>query len=106
MSKEYIEQREGCYYVSGTRVSLDSLVYAYRRGESPETMRQNFEVLQLEEVYGAIAYYLANRTAVEAYLNMQKQNWISSKREAEALPGSLRERLTRAQDEIHTSEPL
>jgi len=57
MAKEYVEQRDGNYYVAGTRVSLDSLVHAFRRGESPETISQNFDTLDLEEVYGAIAYY-------------------------------------------------
>ncbi len=60
-AKEYIEVRNGNYYVAGTRVSLDSIVHAFRRGESPETICQNFEILRLEEVYGAIAYYLANQ---------------------------------------------
>ena len=32
MAKEYIEQRDGNYYVIGTRISLDSIVYAFRRG--------------------------------------------------------------------------
>lgn len=32
-----------------------------RRGESPETICQNFELLRLEEVYGAITYYLASQ---------------------------------------------
>ena len=53
---EYIEERDGSYYVAGTRISLDSIVHAFRRGESPETICQNFELLRLEEVYGAIAY--------------------------------------------------
>jgi uncharacterized protein (DUF433 family) len=61
MAKEYIEERDSNYYVVGTRISLDSIVYAFRRGESPETICQNFELLRLEEVYGAIAYYLANQ---------------------------------------------
>ena len=52
MAKEYIDERDGNYFVAGTRVSLDSIVYAFRRGESPETICQNFEVLHLEEVYG------------------------------------------------------
>ena len=56
MSKEYIEQRGANYYVFGTRVSLDSIVHAFRRGESPETICQNFELLDLESVYGAIAF--------------------------------------------------
>ncbi len=57
---EYIEQREGGYYVAGTRVSLDSLVYAFRGGESPETIQQQFPSLSLEQVYGAIAFYLGH----------------------------------------------
>ena len=68
MAKEYIEQRDGAYYVARTRISLDSIVHAFLRGESPETICQNFELLRLEEVYGAIAYYLANQADVDAYL--------------------------------------
>ena len=64
MAKEYIERLDGSYYISGTRVSLDSLIHAFRRGESPETICQNFEVLHLEEIYGTIANYLANQAAV------------------------------------------
>jgi hypothetical protein len=35
MAKEYIEEPDGNYYVAGTRISLDSIVHAFRRGESP-----------------------------------------------------------------------
>jgi uncharacterized protein (DUF433 family) len=42
MAKEYIEQRDGNYYVAGTRISLDSIVYAFRRGESPENHLPEF----------------------------------------------------------------
>jgi len=66
MAAEYIEQCNGGYYVTGTRVSLDSIVYSFRDGESPETIRQNFPSLTLEQVYGAIAFYLAKRDAVDA----------------------------------------
>jgi uncharacterized protein (DUF433 family) len=40
-------------------------VYSFNDGESPETIRQNFPSLTLEQVYGAIAFYLANREAVD-----------------------------------------
>ncbi|MFN0167439.1 MAG: DUF433 domain-containing protein [Bryobacteraceae bacterium] len=105
MAKDYIEQRDGNYCVAGTRVSLDSIVHAFRRGESPETICQNFEVLQLEEVYGAVAYYLANQSTIDAYLVRQGEKWVEGKRNAEPLPASLRERLTRARSEMHTSRP-
>jgi uncharacterized protein (DUF433 family) len=98
MVKEYIEQRDGAYYVARTRISLDSIVYAFLRGESPETICQNFELLRLEEVYGAIAYYLANQADVDAYLVRQSEKWAQEKSNAEPLPVSLRERLMRARE--------
>jgi uncharacterized protein (DUF433 family) len=103
MAKEYIEERNGAYYVAGTRISLDSIVHAFRRGESPETICQNFELLRLEEVYGAIAYYLANQADIDAYLILQDEKWAEGKRNAEPLPASLRERLIRAREEMHTT---
>jgi uncharacterized protein (DUF433 family) len=103
MAKEYLDKRDGNYYVAGTRISLDSIVHAFRRGESPETICQNFELLRLEEVYGAIAYYLANQAEVDAYLIRQSEKWAEGKRNAEPLPANLRERLMRARDELHTT---
>ena len=63
---EYIEQRNGGFYVASTRVSLDSIVYSFKAGDSPETIRQNFSSLTLEQVYGAIAFYLAHEQEVDA----------------------------------------
>lgn len=103
MTKEYVDQRDGNYYVSGTRISLDSLIHAFHRGESPETICQNFELLHLEEVYGAIAYYLANQITLDAYLLSQGKKWTEGKLSSEPLPACLRERLTRVRDETHSS---
>jgi len=105
MAKEYIEQREGNYYVAGTRISLDSIVHAFHRGESTETICQNFELLRLEEVYGAIAYYLANQADLDAYLIRQSDKWAEGRRDAEPLPTNLRERIMRTRDELHTTRP-
>lgn len=67
-SKSYIEYRNDAYWVEGTRVSLDSIVYAFQKGLSPESIAQSFPLLTLEQVYGAIAFYLANRTEIDSYL--------------------------------------
>jgi uncharacterized protein (DUF433 family) len=66
---EYIEQRNGGFYVAATRVSLDSIVYCFKAGDSPETIRQNFSSLTLEQVYGAIAFYLAHEREVDANIH-------------------------------------
>lgn len=84
VEKTYVEQREGGYWVAGTRVSLDSLIYAFRRGASPETIRRSFPVLTLEEVYGAIAFYLANEPEVDAYLEASEREFETQTKEINA----------------------
>jgi uncharacterized protein (DUF433 family) len=66
--KSYVEYRTDSYWIQGTRISLDSVVYAFREGLSPESIAQAFPLLNLEQVYGAIAFYLANRTEIDTYL--------------------------------------
>ena len=106
MVKEYVQQRDGGYYVAGSRVSLDSIVHAFRQGDSPETIFQNFELLSLEEIYGAIAYYLANQSEIDDYLIRQAEKWAEGRRNSEPLPPSLREKLMRAREEMRTTRPL
>ena len=67
-TKQYIKQRDRGYWIGDTRISLDSVVYSFLNGESPESIAQNFPLLSLEQVYGAIAFYLANREMVDVYL--------------------------------------
>jgi uncharacterized protein (DUF433 family) len=68
MAKEYVEKRNGGYYIAGTRVSLDSIVYEFLNGTSVESIRHSFSALSLEQVYGGITFYLANRTEIDEYL--------------------------------------
>ena len=75
MSKQYVEQRDGSYWVVGTRVSLDSIVYAFLQGQTAEGIGQAFPVLTLEQVYGAVAFYLANRPEIYAYLARAKADF-------------------------------
>jgi uncharacterized protein (DUF433 family) len=79
---EYVEQRNGGYYVAGTRVSLDSVVYGFLRGESAEEIAYNFEALTVSQIEGAIAFYLANREMVDAYLVRQRQEFERMRQEA------------------------
>jgi len=69
MEKRYVEKREEGYWVAGTRVSLDSIVLAFLDGLSPETIvAECLPVLTLEQVYGAITYYLAHRAEIDRYV--------------------------------------
>jgi uncharacterized protein (DUF433 family) len=68
MTKQYVEMIEGAYRVAGTRVSLDSVVGAFWRGQTAESIAQSFPVLTLEQVYGTLTFYLANKAEIDAYL--------------------------------------
>jgi uncharacterized protein (DUF433 family) len=68
----YVIASEGSYRVAGSRVSLDSVVYDFLSGLSPESIVENYDTLTLEQVYGAIAYYLANRVGVDAHLERNR----------------------------------
>ncbi|MEM9542647.1 MAG: DUF433 domain-containing protein [Cyanobacteria bacterium P01_E01_bin.42] len=71
-TKSYIEYRNNGYWIQETRISLDSIVYAFHNGQSPESIVRAFPLLTLEQVYGAIAFYLANRAEIDRYLEQEE----------------------------------
>src|ERR671930_713664 len=68
MEKSYVEQRDGGYWLTGTRISLDSIVYAFKRGAAPESIQRAFPLLTLEEICGAMTFYLAHAQEIDTYL--------------------------------------
>jgi len=93
-AKTYVRADEyGVLRIGDTRVSLDSVVYAFRQGHAPEGIRQQYSTLSLEEIYGAVAFYLANREEVDRYLQSQQQAWDQFRQQAEQQPHPVVERL-------------
>jgi uncharacterized protein (DUF433 family) len=84
MENDYISVEGEAYRVTGTRISLDSIVCDYLSGLSPESIADNFETLSLEQVYGAITFYLSHRDEVDRHL-------MSNRAKFEALRKSARE---------------
>ena len=73
-SKRYVEEdSQGALRVGSLGVSLDSVVIAFQQGHSAETIEQLYPALSLEEVYGAIAFYLANRVLELRFLTPPDQ---------------------------------
>jgi uncharacterized protein (DUF433 family) len=83
LTKQYVEQREGCYRLIGSRVSLDSVVYLFRTHRSPERIVQSFPTLSLEQVYGAITFYLANQETVDPYLEEGEAEFLRLREESQ-----------------------
>lgn len=73
-----VQTADGAFRIGKTRISLDSIVYAYRRGLSPEQIVQSYPTLLVADVYAVITYYLRHQAEVDAYI-------AQNEREAEAL---------------------
>ena len=101
MPNDYVEERNGGYYVANTRVSLDSVVYAYLRGESPEGIAESFPALSLEQIFGALAYYAANRRSVDLYLSAGRNDFAALREQWRRNHQALYQRLAEARHETH-----
>src|SRR5271157_3167778 len=99
MVQSYIEQRDGGFYIRGTRVALDSIVHEFRDGVSAESIRQAFPTLTLEQVYGAIAFYLGRQAQVDISIRDAERAW-SEFEAAHPVPESIRDRLREARGGI------
>ncbi len=76
MAKSYFEKRKNSFWIVGTRISLDSIVYAFLEGVSPEfIVTEYFPSLSLEQVYGAITYYLAHKKEIDSYLKANEEDY-------------------------------
>ena len=97
---EFVEVRNGGYYVRGTRIPLDVLVWGLRRGETAETLLEKYPYLgSLEKVNGAIAFIEGNPGAVERYLENMEALWEKLRRE-HPIPEEMLQRLERARKEF------
>lgn len=96
MIKEYVEKVEGVYRLTGTRVSLDSVVQAFWHGQTAESIAQSFAVLTLEQVYGALTFYLANKSEVDAYLGHSETEFEAMRKAAREQDPMFYQKLTDA----------
>jgi uncharacterized protein (DUF433 family) len=64
---------DGVVRVGGTRVTLDTIVAAFKDGATAEEIVFQYPSLNLPDVYFAIGYYLQRRAEVEAYLLQRQQ---------------------------------
>ncbi len=105
MTGEYVEQREGGYWVKESRVSLDSIVYAFLAGQTAESIAQSFPSLALKQVYGAITFYLANREQVDAYLANARADFESVRRASRDADPTFYQKLADARRQRQAVQP-
>ena len=60
------EMRHGRPRITGTGITVHRIAIWYKLGHTPEEIAYQYPHLTLAQVYAALAYYHANRDAVEA----------------------------------------
>jgi len=68
MTNKYVEKHDQVWRIKDARVALDSVIYQFRQGRSPEAIQAAFPALSLSQIYGAIAFYLDHESEIDEYL--------------------------------------
>jgi uncharacterized protein (DUF433 family) len=101
--QDYVDERDGGYYIAGTRISLDSIVHAFQDGEAPDGILRSFPMAgPLVKIYGAITFYLENKEKVEEYLKEQDRRWAEIAQIQAKSPSPLAKRLREAREHAAT----
>ena len=82
------ETEGGTVYVGNTKVALEGIIFAYRRGCTPEEIQDAFDAVSLGDVYSVIGYYLHRKEEVEEYLEEYQKRWDAMVADIMAQPGS------------------
>lgn len=64
-------------------MTLESVLGAYREGESPEGILERFPSLDLAGIHSTIAWYLEHREEAESYLARSRREGKSNRAKAE-----------------------
>ena len=104
MEKPYVEKRDHGYWIAGTRVSLDSVILAFLDGFSAEAIvSECFPTLTLEQVYGAITYYLAHRAEIDSYLQQADAEFEALRLRTHGADPAFSKKLARARRQMQTA---
>jgi uncharacterized protein (DUF433 family) len=86
---------DGVVRVGNTRVTLDTVIAAFKEGAIAEEIVSQYPSLLLADVYAVIGYYLQHQAEVEVYLSQRQQlaNEVRQQNEARFNQQGIRERL-------------
>jgi uncharacterized protein (DUF433 family) len=76
-----VQDDDGTIRVTGSRVTLDTLVGAFLMGATAEQIQDRFPSLLLRDIYGVIAFYLEHQSEVEDYLRTRRTEAEAIRRE-------------------------
>lgn len=77
---------EGTIRVRGSRVTLDTLIGAFKRGDTPEQIQEGFPSLSMSQISDAIGWYFNNQVDADNYLNQRAVEAEAFRHQIESRP--------------------
>ena len=95
---------DGAARVAGTRVTLDTVVFAFKEGATAEEIARQYLSVPLSDVYSVLGYYLHSRDEVEEYLKARsgERERIRAENEARFDHAGIRDRLIERSHRLDT----
>lgn len=89
------EDQDGVIRVSGTRVTLESIMGAFSEGATAEEIAQQYPSVPLSGIYQVIGHYLRHEAELQIYLNRRRseEERVRKENEARCNPQDIRGRL-------------
>ena len=95
--------------IAGTCVGIETVLWDYQEGASPEEIVLRYPTLSLEQVHASITYYLTNRERVEPYLvrvrEQQEKAWETQQHQPSEFIRVLRDRLEQQRQALRKGNP-
>ncbi len=76
--------KDGVFRVGKTRVTLDTIVAAFKEGATAEEIAYQYPSVSLADIYSVISYYLHQKKEVNAYLKRREKFAAEVRKQNEA----------------------
>jgi uncharacterized protein (DUF433 family) len=97
-----ISDADGRLRVSGTRITLDTVVSAFGDGATAEEIVQQYPSLRLGDVYAILTFYIRRRPDMDAYVRQRRRDAEAVREENEVRfdPRGIRRKLLTRRVEV------
>ena len=68
-----VQLKDGSVRFKGTRVSFDTIIYAFKQGCDPAQINGSYDLISIPDIEKAIEYYQSEREIVDRYLAARKE---------------------------------
>ena len=75
---------DGVMRIRGSRVTLDTVLVAFREGATAEEIAQQYPSIPLADVYQVLGYYLKHSSELEDYLSRRERDQQATRKDNES----------------------